>query len=125
MYLAEINQKDIEKLNEPLRALAAYYSALWGSNCNRDDSCDLTTALGLGKQNSVEHKELLKKWLPKDSVVKKMINQDCFVGISGANHFCDYDFLKFEQRQDTLIVNYQSNCYDTGGGSIFIDMIKH
>lgn len=116
---AAINQKDIDKLSQPLRALAAYYSALSGSNCDREDNCGLTTALGLGKQNSAEHIGILKKWFPDDIQVKKMINQSCFVGVSGANHFCEFSILNFQNRNDTVIVNYEIQCYDQGRGSVF------
>ena len=55
----DINKDDIKKLTEPLRALAAFYSAMGGTMCN-DDECELTTALGLGKQGSDAHKILIK-----------------------------------------------------------------
>jgi len=113
---AEINQKDIDKLNEPLRALCAYYSAYSGSGCDRDGKCPLTTALGLGNQGSDEHKKILIKWFPNDSIVQRMIDQNCFVGISGANSFCEYNTLSFEQRQDTVIINYSISCWNRGSG---------
>lgn len=52
----KINHSAIDKLDEPLRAVAAYYSGLGGGGCQQGDSpdetCELTTALGLGKQGS-------------------------------------------------------------------------
>jgi len=48
----DINQTTVDSLDEPLKAIAAYYSALGGSYCDQDTSfvetCELTTALGLG-----------------------------------------------------------------------------
>jgi hypothetical protein len=113
---AHVNQKDIDRLSEPLRALCAYYSAYSGSDCDREGKCTLTTALGLGKQGSDEHKKVLLKWFPTDSNVQRMIDNNCFVGISGANFFCEYNYLRFEQRKDTVIINYRINCWDRGSG---------
>jgi hypothetical protein len=34
----DINQDVVDKLDEPLKAITAYYSALGGSNCSQDTS---------------------------------------------------------------------------------------
>ncbi|MFP3593797.1 hypothetical protein [Chryseobacterium sp. SIMBA_038] len=60
-----INETAIQKLSEPLKAIAALYSGLGGSNC-QGENCELTTALGLGKQGSQAQKDLVKKWFGKD-----------------------------------------------------------
>src|ERR1017187_4185978 len=69
--------KKTEKLNKPiiaslppnLKALAAFYSAMGGTNC-MDQECALTTALGLGKQGSDAQKVLIQKYFPDDKVAK-------------------------------------------------------
>jgi len=62
----DINQTAIDSLDEPLKAIAAYYSALGGSYCQQDsnsiETCELTSALGLGTQGSDMHKALIKNW---------------------------------------------------------------
>lgn len=110
-----INLKLIVR-NEPLKALAAYYSSLADSNCD-GHTCGLTTALGLGSQGSAEHKNLLLKYFPNDTIVKNMLKINCWVGINGSSNFYTYHFLTFEQSHDTVSIDYQINHYDHGKGS--------
>src|SRR5689334_16197473 len=79
-----VNQAAIAKLNEPLKAIAAYYSSMEGSNCN-NDMCELTTALGLGKQGSDTHINLIKKWFHNDKTAKQLIAQRCYLGPNSAS----------------------------------------
>jgi hypothetical protein len=101
----DINSPDISKLTEPLLAVAAFYSGLGGTNCTGEE-CDLTTALGLGKQGSIEHKRIISKWLPRDQAAKQLIEQDCYQRPSGASSFSDYEYLTIEQTGDTIVVKY-------------------
>jgi hypothetical protein len=114
----EINQSDINKLDEPLRAIAAYYSGLGGSNCTQDtnfvETCFLTDALGLGNQGSEKHKALLKKWFIKDKAAKQLIDQDCYQRPSGASSFSDYTYLALSRQGDTVTINYRLMLYDHG-----------
>jgi hypothetical protein len=109
----KINSSDISKLSEPLLALAAFYSGLGGSNCY-GETCDLTTALGLGNQGSSEHKNLISKWLPGDKAAKQLLAQDCYQRPSGASSFSDYEFLLLKQIGDTVIVNYNLMYWNRG-----------
>ncbi len=115
--MAEINKPDIAKLNEPLKALAAYYSALAGSNCD-GTNCDLTSALGLFTQGSDQQKELIKKWLPNDKFANKLIAQDCFQSPSGSSDFTDYNSLIFEVNKDTVIISFSIVHYNGGKSSL-------
>lgn len=117
IYTTEIPGKiettTIEKLNEPLRALTAFYSAIGGSNCN-GEFCDLTSALGLGKQGSDRHKNLIKKFFPKDKVAETVLKQDCYLRPSGAATFSDFEFLTIVDKGDTVVVDYNLIFYDRG-----------
>jgi hypothetical protein len=114
----EINQTAIDKLDEPLRAIAAYYSALGGSNCTQDtgyvETCDLTTALGLGTQGSEQHKALIKKWLADDKAAKQLLAQDCYQRPSGASSFSDYVYLTLVRQGNTVTINYNLMLYSQG-----------
>ena len=101
----DINSSDISKLSEPLLAVAAFYSGLGGTNCTGEE-CDLTTALGLGKQGSTEHKRIISKWFPRDKAAQQLIAQDCYQRPSGASSFSDYEYLTLEQSGDSIIVKY-------------------
>lgn len=117
MKKAEINKIDVDRLNEPLKALAAFYSALAGNNCD-GKNCELTTALGLGSQGSNEHKEIIKKWFPNDPIAKTLINQDCFQASNGSSYFTNYNSLIFEVNKDTVIVKCSIMTFDHGKTSL-------
>jgi hypothetical protein len=114
----DINQNIIDKLDEPLKAIAAYYSALGGSNCSQDTSyaetCDLTTALGLGNQGSEKHKALIQKWFPNDKAAKQLLAQDCYQRPGGASSFSDYVYLTLTRQGNTVIINYSLMLYERG-----------
>jgi len=125
-------QKDIDRLNEPLRALAAYYSALLGSNCIDSEHleiCELTTALGLKYQGSEEYLKILAKWYPNNTKVKRMIDEHCFVIAPGASMFSDLWDLNFTVKHDTVFIAYRYSFYDHGKSSFTngkdIAVIKH
>ncbi len=109
----EINTTTIEKLNEPLIALTAFYSSMGGSNCS-GEFCDLTTALGLGKQGSDRHKNLIKTYFPNDKVADTILKQDCYLRPSGASTFSDYEFLTIIDKGDTVLVDYKLMFYNRG-----------
>jgi hypothetical protein len=115
--VATINYYSIKQLNEPLKALAAYYSSIAGSNCNLDESneeiCDLTSALGLGKQGSEIHQAILKKWF-KTKDIETQLNQNCYLNISGSNYFSNYSYLLFNVKGDTINVEYKISHYERG-----------
>ncbi|MGC4041811.1 MAG: hypothetical protein QM710_13780 [Flavobacterium sp.] len=109
----EINGLAIKKLNEPMKALASFYSAMGGSYCS-NDHCNLTTELDLGKQGSKKHKNLIQKYFPNDKVAEAVIKQDCYLRPSGASTFSDYEFLTILDKGDTITVDYRLMYYDHG-----------
>jgi hypothetical protein len=117
LKVAEIDKVQMEKLSKPLKARAAYYGALAGSNCD-GKNCELTSSLGLGAQGSDEHKELIRKWFPKDTVAIKLIAQNCFQPSSGSSYFTNYSSLVFEVANNTVLINYTVIKYDHGKSSI-------
>jgi hypothetical protein len=122
-YMAKVNEKDVRKLNEPLRALAAFYSALSSSSCKSvsdGQECDLTLALGLGKQGSTEHKDILRKWISPNFVLDVTLKQDCLLRPESSSHFNSYSFLEFIATQDTVKIYYRVVYFDAGNGSSHI-----
>jgi hypothetical protein len=109
----DIETNTVENLKEPLKGLTAFYSALGGSYCS-NDSCDLTTALGLGKQGSNAHKKIIKKYLPNDSVAELLIRQDCYLRPDGASSFNAYEYLTILVVGDTIKADYNLWSYDHG-----------
>jgi hypothetical protein len=109
----DIDTGQIQKLDEPLRAMAALYSAMGGTNCD-GEKCQLTTALGLGDQGSEAHINLIKKYFHDDKVAKAVINQHCYLRPSGASTFTEYEYLTLRQTADTVVVTYTRAAYDHG-----------
>ena len=107
----EIDTTTIEKLNEPLKALTAFYSAMGGTMCS-GEFCDLTTALGLEKQGSEKHKNLIKKYFPNDKVAEAVLKQNCYLRPSGASTFSDFEFLTIIDKGDIVIVEYNLMFYN-------------
>ncbi len=103
--VAEINKSDIDKLSQPLKALAAYYSALAGTNCD-GNNCELTSALGLGSQGSDEHKKIIEKWFPHDSVAQGLLAQNCIQSSNGSSNFTNYNSLIFKVKGDTVFTSF-------------------
>lgn len=109
----EVNQRDISGLSEPLKAIAAYYSAMEGSNCNKGN-CELTTALGLGIQGSKEHVNALKKWFANDEAAQALIKQQCYLPPNSSSSFSDYVYLMLEQKGNLVVAKYKVFFYDHG-----------
>ena len=109
----QIDPTTIEKLNKPLKALTAFYSAMGGTMCT-GEYCDLTTALGLGKQGSKRHKNLIKMYFPKDKVAEIVLKQDCYLRPSGASTFSDFEFHTIFDKGDTVMVDYNLMYYNSG-----------
>ncbi|RZK40167.1 MAG: hypothetical protein EOO61_06695, partial [Hymenobacter sp.] len=100
-------------LSEPVKALTAFYAAMGGTMCD-GETCKLTTALGLGKQGSDRHKELIKKYFPGDKVAETVVKQDCYLRPSGASTFSDFEYLTITGHGDTLTVDYSLMYYNHG-----------
>ena len=89
-----------------LKGLAALYSAMGGTNCI-ELQCELTTALGLGKQGSEAQKNLIKKYFPDDKVAKLVISQDCYLPPCTSFSFSNFLSLSFTVNSDNIQVNYE------------------
>lgn len=109
----DIDTSEVEKLSEPLRAIAAFYAAMGGTMCT-GETCDLTTALGLGKQGSQQHKELIAAYFPNDKVAETVLQQNCYLRPSGASTFSDYEYLYIINLGDTVKVDYSLFSYNRG-----------
>lgn len=108
-----VDTAEIKRLSTPLKALAAFYSAMGGSGCT-GETCELTSALGLGKQGSDEHKKLIQEYFPGDRVAETVLAQDCYQRPSGASSFSDFQFLSLFTSGDTVKVQYTLMNYDHG-----------
>jgi hypothetical protein len=109
----DININVIKQLPEYLKAVTALYAAIGGSNCD-GDSCELTTALTLGKQGSEAHKALITKYFPDDSLAKLVVNQDCYLRPSGASSFSDYQYLNLINLGDTVKADFSLLIFNRG-----------
>lgn len=101
------------QLKEPMKALAAFYAAMGGTGCD-GEKCKLTTALGLGRQGSAEHKKLIANYFPNDKVANTVLAQDCYLRPSGASSFSDFANLRFTEYGDTVRVDYKLLQYNQG-----------
>ncbi len=115
----EPNKDDINKLSEPLRGLAAYYTFNIQCDCDYYDTtgnvtCGLTIALGLGRQGSDKQVAMLKKWFPNDDDAKWAIDNNCSVGVPGSSDFLEYQSLIFTVRHDTVTVTEDYIHYSHG-----------
>jgi len=109
----DIDTTVTKKLTEPIRALTAFYATMGGTMCD-GENCELTTALGLGKQGSDSHKNLIKKYFPKDKVAEAVLKQNCYLRPSGASSFSDFEFLTITDKGDTVLVDYKLMYYNRG-----------
>jgi hypothetical protein len=108
-----IDSNEIRKLKEPYKALLSLYSAMGGTNCD-GENCELTSALGLGKQGSEMHKALIHKYFASDKLAQVVLAQDCYLRPSGASTFSDYEYLLLSVIKDTIKVHYKLIYYDHG-----------
>jgi len=115
-----VNQKDIDRMNAPLKALATYYSGLAASDCVYNDStnnviCNLTKALDLGYQGSDKQIAIIAKWFPTDKTAKEIVKTKCWVGNPGSSQaYNDFSYLRFIVVHDTVTVSYRFGLYYHG-----------
>ena len=113
----KLNKAIITSLPPNLKALAAFYSALGGTNC-LDLDCNMTKVLGLGKQGSDAQIKLIQKYFPDDKAARLVISQDCYLPPSSSSSFSNFAALSFVVGGDSVLVNYQLNVYDHGNMKI-------
>jgi hypothetical protein len=109
----KLNKTLVVSLPPSLKALAALYSAMGGTNC-LDLQCELTSALQLGKQGSDAQKLMIQKYFPDDKAAKLVIGQDCYLPPVGSVSFSNYGALKFTVNGDSVRVDYQLDICDHG-----------
>ena len=102
----KLNKTTITGLPNHLRGLAAFYSAMGGTDC-KEQECELTTELDLGKQGSDAQKNLIRKYFPGDKVAQLVLGQDCYQSPSTSLSFSNFQSLSFVVKKDTIQVNYR------------------
>jgi len=114
---SKVNNKLAAKLPPNLRALAAFYSAMGGTDC-LEQECVLTTALGLGNQGSNEQKALIQKYFPEDKVAKLVLGQNCYLPPGSSSSFSNFLSLSLTVNGSSVTVNYRLAVYDHGNRKI-------
>ena len=109
----KVNNKLAAELPVSLKALAAFYSAMGGTDC-MDMECSLTTALGLGRQGSDAQKKLIQKYFPDDKVAALVVGQDCYLPSSSSPSFSNFQNLEFFANGENIRVNYLLTVSDHG-----------
>ncbi|MEJ0080362.1 MAG: hypothetical protein WDM78_05260 [Puia sp.] len=90
----KVNINTAADLSIELKALAALYSAMGGTDCLQQE-CVLTTALGLGLQGSEEQKNLIKKYFPDDKVASLLLGQECYLPPGSSSSFSNFFVIKY------------------------------
>ena len=109
----KVNNKLAASLPTNIKAMAAFYSAMGGTDC-LEQECVLTTALGLGKQGSDQQKALIKKYFPDDKAANLVLGQDCYLPPASSTSFSNFLSLSIVVNQDTVNVYYRLAIYDHG-----------
>jgi hypothetical protein len=113
----KVNISLVQRLPIHIKAIAAFYSAMGGTDC-LDQECILTTALGLGKQGSDAHRELIKKYFPGDKVAGLLLGQDCYLPPGSSTSFSNFLSLSITVHGISVTVNYRLAVYDHGNMKI-------
>jgi hypothetical protein len=108
---AGVNLSVIKQLPENLKAMAAYYSAIGGTHCMQQ-SCRLTTALGLGNQGSPEQIKLIHQYFPDDKVAKMVCGQNCYLPPDSSAAYSNFLYLSFLVSGNHVQVNYKLAVFD-------------
>jgi hypothetical protein len=113
----KVNINTVAGLPIRIKAMAAFYSAMGGTDC-LDQECVLTTALGLGKQGSDAQKGLIKKYFPGDKVAALILGQDCYLPPGSSSSFSNFLSLSISVNGNIVEVNYRLAVYDHGNMKI-------
>jgi hypothetical protein len=109
----KLNLAAIHSLTAPLKGMAAFYSAMGGTECG-EGRCGLTSALGLGNQGSEAQKKLILQYFPDDKAVKLVTGQDCYLPPTGSSSFSTFKYLSFIVYGDEVQVNYELDVISPG-----------
>lgn len=109
----KLNMPAIAGLTASLKGMAAFYSAMGGTDC-LDGQCGLTTALGLGNQGSQAQKKLIQQYFPDDRAAKLVLGQDCYLPPSGSSSFSNFKYLSFIVFRGEVQVNYELDVISPG-----------
>jgi hypothetical protein len=96
----------IATTSEAEKAILAYYSASVNAGCDTEGNCKLTEALGLGKQGSQAHKDLLLKWFKKDKNVEEMTKKNCPITLQGDAKHKFLDNLQLRRNGNEIDVHF-------------------
>jgi hypothetical protein len=113
----KVDKTRVAGLSPALKALAAYYSALGGTDCI-ELTCELTSALGLGNQGSAAQVNLIKKYFPGDKAAILVLGQNCYLPPSTSASFSNFKSLSFTVNGEIVQVNYQLLVYEHGNSKI-------
>jgi hypothetical protein len=113
----KVNINTASHLPGHIKAMAAFYSALGGTDC-LDQQCVLTTALGLGRQGSDAQKNLIKKYFPGDKAAALILGQDCYLPPGSSTSFSNFLSLSISVNGNNVEVNYRLAVYDHGSTKI-------
>jgi hypothetical protein len=113
----KVNINTVAGLPIHIKAMAAFYSAMGGTDC-LDQECVLTTALGLGKQGSDAQKRLIKMYFPGDKVAALILGQDCYLPPGSSSSFSNFLSLSISVNGNIVEVNYRLAVYDHGNMKI-------
>lgn len=114
---AKVNKSLAARLPENIKAIAALYSAMGGTDCLEQD-CVLTGALGLGQQGSDAHKKIIQKYFPDDKVARLILGQNCYLPPGSSTSFSNFLSLVIVVHGSSVQVNYQLAVYDHGNEKI-------
>jgi hypothetical protein len=107
-----INTDYLKSSSEQEKALLAYYCYFFSTACKDTKHCMLTEALGLGEQNSKEHKALVLKWFTDDETVQ-LAKEGGIDRIKPQTSW--YEEIKLVKKESGLIVvRYLSRWKTTG-----------
>ena len=102
-----INTEYLNTITEEEKALLAYYCYFFNTSCADSKHCQLTEALGLGEQNSKEHKKLVEKWFTDDET-KQLAKEGGRITPNGSKNMGWFEELKIAKKGDLITVRYAS-----------------
>ncbi len=103
-----LNSEFLKNATEQEKALLAYYCYFFSTQCKDSKHCVLTEALGLGEQNSKEHKALVNKWFT-DEETAGLVKEGGRITPKNAKNTSWFEEIKIVKKgTDLIIVAYKS-----------------